>query len=162
MGLSWQEYWSGLWCPPPGYLPNPGIKLRSPALQVDSLPSEPPGKPMNTGVGSLCFLQGIFLTQELNQGLLHSRWILHQLSYQGSPWYHGIDYDVSLNVCVLSHFSHIWLWQPMDYVLPGSSVYGILQARIPRIAMPSSRGSSNPWIEPTSRIFCIGRQVLYH
>ena len=35
-------------------------------------------------VGSLSLLQGIFLTQELNQGLLHCRWILYQLSYQGS------------------------------------------------------------------------------
>ena len=136
MGLSWQEYWSGLWCPPPGYLPNPGIKLRSPALQVDSLPSEPPGKPMNTGVGSLCFLQGIFLTQELNQGLLHSRWILHQLSYQGSPWYHGIDYDVALNVCVLSHFSHIWLWQPMDYVLPAPLSMGFSKQEYPGLPCP--------------------------
>ena len=32
-------------------LPNPGIKPRSPTLQVDSLPAEPPGKPKNTGVG---------------------------------------------------------------------------------------------------------------
>ena len=39
MGFSRQEYWSGLSCPPPGDLPNPGIKpLMSPALQVDSLP----------------------------------------------------------------------------------------------------------------------------
>ena len=35
----------GLPFPSPGYLPNPGIKPGSPALQVDSLPSEPPGKP---------------------------------------------------------------------------------------------------------------------
>ena len=35
-----QEYWSGLPCPPPGNLPNPGIKPRSPSLQVDSLPVE--------------------------------------------------------------------------------------------------------------------------
>ena len=34
-------------------LPNPGIEPRSPALQVDSLPAEPPGKPKNTGVDSL-------------------------------------------------------------------------------------------------------------
>ena len=54
-------------------------------LQEDSLLSEPPGKPKNTGVGSLSFLQGILLTQELNQGLLHCGWILYQLSYQGSP-----------------------------------------------------------------------------
>jgi len=38
--------WSGLLCPPPGDLPDPGIKLASSALQVDSLPSEPPGKPL--------------------------------------------------------------------------------------------------------------------
>ena len=37
--------------PSPRDLPNPGIKPRSPALQVDSLPAEPPGKPKNTGVG---------------------------------------------------------------------------------------------------------------
>ena len=35
-----QEYWSGLPCPPPEDLPNPGIKSKSPALQADSLPSE--------------------------------------------------------------------------------------------------------------------------
>ena len=44
MEFSKQEYWSGLPCPSPGDLPNPGIKPRSSALQVDSLPSEPPGK----------------------------------------------------------------------------------------------------------------------
>ena len=52
---------------------------------VRCLLREPPGKPVNTGVGSLSLLQGIFLTQELNQGLLHCRQILYQLSYQGSP-----------------------------------------------------------------------------
>ena len=44
-GFSRQEYWSGLPCPPPGDLPNPGIEPRSPTLQVDSLPREPLGKP---------------------------------------------------------------------------------------------------------------------
>ena len=42
--FSRQEYWSGLSCPPPGDLPNLGIKPRSPTLQVGSLLSEPPGK----------------------------------------------------------------------------------------------------------------------
>ena len=54
---------------------------RSPALQADSFPSELSGKPKNTGVSSLTLLQGIFPTQELNQGLLHCRQILYQLSY---------------------------------------------------------------------------------
>ena len=58
----------------------------SPSLQADSLPAEPQGKSKNTGVGSLSLLQ-IFPTQELNQGLLYCRWVLYQLSYQGSPIY---------------------------------------------------------------------------
>ena len=45
MGFSWQQYWSVLPCPSLGDLSNPGIKCRSPALQVDSLPAEPQGKP---------------------------------------------------------------------------------------------------------------------
>ena len=93
MGFSRQEYWSGLPFPPAGDLPNPGIKLRSPSLQADSLPSEPPGKPKNTEVGRLSLLQGNFLIQELNQGLLHCRQILYQLSYQGSlkwKWSHSV------------------------------------------------------------------------
>ena len=43
-GFSRQEYWSGLPCPPPEDLPNPGIEPRSPALQADSLLTEPAGK----------------------------------------------------------------------------------------------------------------------
>ena len=80
-----QEHWSGLPRPPPGDLSIPGTEPRSPTLQADSSPSEPPGKPTNTGVGILSLLQGIFPTQELNQGLLHCRQILYQLNYQGSP-----------------------------------------------------------------------------
>ena len=52
---------------------NTGIKLNSPALQVDSLPAEPGAKSKKTGVGHLSLLQRIFLTQELNWG------------YQGNP-----------------------------------------------------------------------------
>ena len=48
MGFSRQEYWSGLPFPSPGDLPDPGIEPRSPALQADALPSEPPGKPADT------------------------------------------------------------------------------------------------------------------
>ena len=59
--------------PSPRDPPNPGIKPRSPTLQVNSLPAEPPGKPKNTGVGSLALLQRIFPTQESDWGLLHCR-----------------------------------------------------------------------------------------
>ena len=44
MEFSRQEYWSGLPFPSPWDLPDPGIEPRSPALQADTLPSEPPGK----------------------------------------------------------------------------------------------------------------------
>ena len=47
MGFSRQEYWSRLPFPSPGDLPGPGIEPRSPALQADALPSEPPGKPID-------------------------------------------------------------------------------------------------------------------
>ena len=56
--------------PSPGDLPNPVIEPRSLALQADSLLSEPPGKPKDSGVNSL--------------SLLHCRWILYLLSYPGS------------------------------------------------------------------------------
>ena len=46
-GFSRQEYWSGWPFSSPGDPPNPGIKPASPAFQVDSLPSEPPGKCIN-------------------------------------------------------------------------------------------------------------------
>ena len=71
------EYWSGLLFPSPEDLPNPGIKPRSPTLQMDSLPAEPPGKAKNTGMGSQPLLLQIFPTQESNQGLLHCRQILY-------------------------------------------------------------------------------------
>ena len=49
MGSSRQEYWSGLPCPPPGDLPHPGIKPRSPTLQAHPLSSESPGKSSQSG-----------------------------------------------------------------------------------------------------------------
>ena len=85
--LQERKYWSNL----PS--PLPGIEASSPTLQVDSLPSEPPGKPKNTGVDSLSLLQGIFLTQELNWGLLNCRQLLYPLSYL---------YVLGKSVCFLS------------------------------------------------------------
>ena len=68
----------------------------------------------NTGVGSLSLLQKIFPTQELNQGLLHCRRILYQLSYQGSPVQTGLVSTLYLSFFIcLSHwsgFSYCWAW----------------------------------------------------
>ena len=125
MEFSRPEYWS--WQPflSPGALPKPGVELRCPTLQTDSLPAEPPGKPKNTGVHSLS-LQWIFPTQESNQGLLHCRRILYQLSYQGSPTR-----------------SCLTLCNPIDCNLLGSSVHGISQVKILEwVAIPCSRGPS--------------------
>ena len=59
-------------------------------------PWNSPGQ--NTGVGSLSFLQRIFLTQELNQSLLHCRQILYHLSYQGGIQYQQFFYISTLKL----------------------------------------------------------------
>ena len=79
MEFSRPEYQSGQPFPSPGDLSNPGIEPRSPTLQADSFPAEPQGKPKNTGesfpaepqakpkntgLGSLSFVQRIFLTRD--------------------------------------------------------------------------------------------------
>ena len=84
-----------------GNLSNSGIELRSPTLWVDSLPGEPQGEPKNTEVGSLSLLHRIFPTQELNQGFLHCRWILCQLSYQGNPIFTDISMATFTTTSVL-------------------------------------------------------------
>ena len=96
-GFSRQASWSGLPFPSPGDLPDPGIEVRPPALQADSLPAEPQRKLKNAGEGSLSLLQWIVPTQVLNWGLLHCRQILYQLSYQGSLYAEYIIWNARLN-----------------------------------------------------------------
>ena len=81
----------------------PSLGWDLPTLQADSLPSEPLGKPKNTGVGSPSLLQEIFPTQGSNQALLHCRWILYQLSHQGSlptPDIVNISYAEAFKNCL--------------------------------------------------------------
>ena len=59
--------------------------VMSDTLRPHGLYSQCNSPGQNTGVGSLSLLQGIFPTQESNQGLLHYRGILYQLIYQGGP-----------------------------------------------------------------------------
>ena len=102
-GFSRQEYWSVLPFPSSRNLPDPEIKPKSPALQEDSLPSEPLGKPWS-----------VIRTQQVM--------CVCAKPLQGST-----------------------LCDPMDCSLPSSSAHGILMARILEwVAMPSSRGSSQP------------------
>ena len=86
-----------------GNSPTQGSNPGSSALQVDSLPVEPQGKPKNTGVGSLPLLQGIFPTQELKRSLLHCKRILRthlmHLTFPGGgfpPWLPSANWSIAL------------------------------------------------------------------
>ena len=109
-------------------------------LQPPSLlcPWNSPGK--NTGVGCHILIQGIFPTQGLNRGLPHCRRTLYHLSHQGSPY--ALDTFSSVQFSSVTQLCPT-LCDPMDCSLPGSSVHGILQARILEwVATSFSRGSS--------------------
>ena len=71
-------------------------------------PLNSPGQ--NTGVGSLSLLQGIFPTQRSNPGLPHCRWILYQLSHQGSPIERILD-------IILVKSPHLTRWDDSLYFL---------------------------------------------
>ena len=119
------------------------MEPRSFALQADPLPDEPQEKSKNTGVGSLSLLQRIFPAEEWNQGLLHYREILYQLSYQGSPGkpilpckyldsfacLKDSSDELGDDVAAKSLQSCPTLCDPIDGSPPGSPVPGILQAR---------------------------------
>ena len=123
----------------------------------------------NTGVGSLSLLQGIFPTQGLNPGLPHYRQTPYQLSHQVSPlrgnicpifWLNSSTGVVvssqqvkmeEIDTCMLSHFM---LCDSTDCCLPGSSVHGVLQARILKwMATLYPTGSSKP--RGLSCVFCL-------
>ena len=74
-----------------GIFPTLGSEPRSPALQVDSLPAEPPGKPKNTGVDTYPFSRGSFRTKNLTRvsciaGGFFTTWTIRNLVKQKSPW----------------------------------------------------------------------------
>ena len=92
MDLSREEYWSGLPFPSPGDLPDPGIKPRSPALRVDSLPTEPPGKPEAT-----CFNLVANKNIQRQEATLESNAYAHYLDYSDGSWIY-----IHARVCSLS------------------------------------------------------------
>ena len=148
LGFHRQEYWSGLPCPSPGDLLNPGIKPRCPLLQAGPLLSEAQGKPKNIEFGNLSVLQGIFLTQELNPGLQHSRRILYHWAIREAP-----NNMIKTETCPLRYLtsvgrslvaqSFLTFCDSVDCSPPGFSVHEISQARILEwVAISFSRGSS--------------------
>ena len=92
MEFSRQEYWNRLSFPSPGDLPNPGIKPRSPALQPNSLPSEPLGKPHIVGKANLKFCNHVKAELILNSSSKHHHLqliLLYVWSMLSSClWYH--------------------------------------------------------------------------
>ena len=126
MGLSRWEYWSGLLFPPPGDLPDPGVKPTppvSPALADGFLTTKPPGEAwshMMIYKGTCCDTLPVFGVRHLTLSLRH----ILQLK--------------SAHPCKLCRF---WLCDPVDCSPPGSSVHGIFQARtVECVAISSSRG----------------------
>ena len=83
------------------------------SLQPDGLYSSWNSPGQNIGVGSLSLFQGIFLTQESNQGLLHCRWILYQLSYEGSSNMYAKDMLIHGKHCfkVISKGDLFFIWK---------------------------------------------------
>ena len=98
MEFSRPEYGSGQPFPSPGHLPNPGIEARFPALQVDYLPGEPPGKPM---VAAAMKLRHLLLGRKAmtnRDSILKSRDIILQTKGPTSQ-----SYGISNN--------HVWMWE---------------------------------------------------
>ena len=122
------EYWSGLPFPSPGDLSKPGIEPRSPTLRVDSLQSEPQGKPKNSGMGSLALLQRVFQTQESNWGLLPCRQILCQLGCEGSP---------DMYVCVYFWLCWVFIITHRFSLVAGDGGYSLVAVRGLPAAMAS-------------------------
>ena len=89
MDFSRQEYWNGLPFPSPGDLPNPGIEARSPALQADSLLSEPPGKPnwyilhIITKEKNSCHNQNMYINENYHW---IRKWCSHLKASTTSDW----------------------------------------------------------------------------
>ena len=105
----------------------------------------------NTGVGCCAFLQGLFLTQGWNLSLLYlQHWQAGSLPLAppGKPPNHKLWQSIILCAQLLLCPT---LCNPMDCSPPGSSIHGILQARILEwVAVPSSRDLPNLVIEPAS------------
>ena len=91
VGWTWTELWLQFMWVIHVYPESESLSVMSYSSQPHGLysPWNSPGQ--NSGVGSLCLLQGIFPTQGLNPGLPHCRQILYQLSHKGSPYIYPIN-----------------------------------------------------------------------
>ena len=124
LGFSRQDYWSGWPFPSSGDLPSPGIELESPALQADSSPSQPPGKPKGNrcdiykfrGFGesseALPFKHTSILTSYLLFEFNHQN--LKETTFTYSTNIFNIFFTIIVLV-VMQSLSRVRLLNPMDY-----------------------------------------------
>ena len=91
-------------------------------MHVDSLPTKPQGKPQNTGVVSLSFLQRIFLTQESNRvsciaGGFFTNWAIREALTNLDSILKSRDITLPAKVCLVKAMvfpNHVWIWE-LDY-----------------------------------------------
>ena len=151
MGFSRQEYWSGLPFPSPGDLPNPGFESRSPALQADTLSSEPNAQPPSwvslPTVTAQLFLHSVCRPHWVpwNHTSIPTSAIINS-PMQGTglqgPGPHSLHHFLLAKVEVLLTQSCPTL-QPRGLLPTRHFCHGILQARILEwVAIPFSSGSS--------------------
>ena len=125
-------------------LPDPGIEPGSPALWEDSLPSEPPGKPL------LLYPKSIGITPSP-----------HPLTAWGALCLGPFEHKVT-SLCCCCAQSYLTLCDPMDCSPPGSSVRGILQARILEwIVFSFSRGIF-PMQASIPHLLCLYRRMILY
>ena len=161
-GLSRQEHWSGLPCPPPGDLPNPGIKPRSPTLQADSLPTEPRGKPKSPGVGSLSHF------------LLHPPYLLI-LSFHGRssklPSFVQSSLLLLASAHIISHLS-VAIIHELLYLPPGQLTLALFSyiftaewsfwtAGLPKLLHYSTQTLQGSHRHKQSKLLWLASEVLY-
>ena len=128
MGFSKQEYWSGLPYSPPGNLPNPGIRPRSPALQADSLPLSHQGSPVaihNDYQIEWGLISGAHVLITEKAMALHSStlaWKIPRMEEPGRLQSMGSlrvrhDWKTSLSLFTFTHWRR--KWQPTPVFLTG-------------------------------------------
>ena len=137
MGFSRQECWSGLPFPSPGDLPDPGIKPWCPALQVDALSSEPPGKTQRmrkinilTAAATAKSLQSCLTLCDPRDGSPPGSTVPGILQARTRVGCHFLLQSVKVKSESEVAQSCPTLSDPMDCSLLGSSIHGIFQARV--------------------------------
>ena len=135
--------------PSPGDLPNPGIKPKSTTLQTDSLLSEPPGKPRNTGGGCYSLHQGIFLTQESNWGPSIESGFFTSWATKEAKTLTIFPMSIQkLSIVFFLFFYQISIWKIAESFLePHRTLHGRMSGKGLLETFPNSRETSSSLIE---------------